>query len=86
MKRWSRKFLNRKCYGKTCPRKENGDKAQKAIKIPSKLYVQISEKARFSELLYSIRNREDVGIEERLETAIAAGVCIGWAEKEKRVK
>ena len=81
MKAWTRKFLSKKPTFTTSGKSHantvsNSEKAEKKIKFPKELWMEISQ------ALSAANWYEEVDP----ETMFAAGMAVGWAEKEESVK
>ena len=87
MKQYTKKFLGRPVKGGTCKRSRNAKKAFEVIGITEKLYVDISTEFFNSALLDSMLERTDVvTITVLLESAFAAGLAVGFAENNEKIK
>jgi len=81
MKKWTKKFLNRKSTNNHCIGGifENAKEAKKWIGLPEELWLELSEK---NTLLETMKGKlANVKI-----SSFMAGVAVGWAEKSKKIK
>ena len=86
MKNWTRRFIHRRPNNTVCSYEENAERAKKSkLKIPPKLFIQISKAVRYSELTEGIREN-DTDESTKFNTMFAAGFACGWAEKSNSVK
>jgi len=80
MKKWTREFLSKKPtlrHGKSYSNTvTNGEKAEKKIRFPKELWLEIA---------HELTNNGWYDEVDR-ETMFAAGMAVGWAEREKSVK
>lgn len=83
MKNWTKQFLDKKTTGtiSIVKRNENAIKAQKKIGIPKELWLDLSE---YNSTLLSSIAKLKTG--EEIETLFMAGVAVGWAEKNNKIK
>lgn len=80
MKQFTDKFLNRTCVDEGFDATEhNGEQAKKLIGFPIELWLQLSTAFSLSELRQSFKNKD-------ITSAFFAGVAVGWAEKNNKVK
>jgi hypothetical protein len=90
MKKWTKKFINRRTEDGECFYRDNAKKAEK-IGIKPALWIQISEALEISPLTKSIETVSYRPMlksldEYKIESAVMAGFAIGWAEKSKEIK
>jgi len=80
MKKWTTKFLNQEI--KDCPKQalmSNAKNAERLIGLPVKLWLELSEP---NKLLNQLKKCKNINI----ETYFIAGVAVGWAEKNNKIK
>lgn len=77
MKQWTKKFINKK--RKISIKKnwllENAKGAEKKLGLPIKLWIELSK-----------MNQITQDYEKYPETIFMAGVAVGWAEQNKKIK
>ncbi|MDD4893127.1 MAG: hypothetical protein PHH73_03925 [Candidatus Rickettsiella isopodorum] len=89
MKNWTRKFLTGDTYEPDRDGKGKYHNAEKAaeseLKIPEKLWLDISDEIPFSNLFSCIKKFEDT-THIKYNTLFMAGFACGWAEKSRKIK
>lgn len=77
MKKYSKKFLNKKLLKSADGFERNQERALKVLGIPKKLWEELSK---HHTLLFSI-SKGRVELPIKINTAFLAGFIVGWAEK-----
>jgi hypothetical protein len=91
MKQWTKRFLDRPVK-KMCLAIKNAESANNYIKLPSKLWMELTDYSiLFSKLIRTLEKKVlATSLEKTLHTVITtafmAGVAVGWAEKKREIK
>lgn len=83
MKQFTKKFLSKRVKSKKCTKgaiKHNAKRAEKILKMPKKLYLELSYNFPRSRLC------ADLEIMKGSATTFMAGFLCGWAESSSKIK
>lgn len=86
MKRYTKKFLAKSVTNnKRDDTAKNAKRAQKKLKLPTALWVELWRATVSSNLAESIE-RSEITTRSMVYNAMMAGVVIGWAEAKRSIK